>query len=179
MTELHQRVLSEKKTLNGGTRFVVRAVQFEDTKALYVAISRQWLKADTNEWLPSKRGHVFLPADVWTTLADNAEEINQEFAQVLSNGLGGSGRDPERVNERDTSGRLVQPDTDADSGSGAAELDVDETVASRTATVTASEPNRRDKADRKAQTKSAYGGSVTHTAYSDGPSSSKRGFYEH
>ena len=107
MTELHQRVLSDEETFHGGSRFVVREVQFEDTMALYVAISRQWLKADTNEWLPSKRGHVFLPADVWTTLADNAGEIDQEFAQVLSNGLGGSRRDPERVNERDTSGRLT------------------------------------------------------------------------
>ena len=178
MTELHQRVLSEKKTFNGGTGFVVRAVQFEDTKALYFAISRQWLKADTKQWLPSKRRHVFSPTDVWTTPADNAEEINQEFALVLSNGLGGRGRDPERVNERDASDGLVQHDTGADSGSGA-EVDVDEIVTNRNATLTASEPNRRENANRKAQTKSAYGGSVTRTAYSDGPSSSKRGFYEH
>ena len=55
MTELHQHVLSEKHTPNGGTRFVVRAVQFEDTKALYVALSRQWYKSDTKEWLPTQR----------------------------------------------------------------------------------------------------------------------------
>ena len=60
MTELHQHVLSVKHTPNGGTRFVVRAVQFEDTKALYVALSRQWYKSVTKPVVAdATRTHLF------------------------------------------------------------------------------------------------------------------------
>ena len=173
-TELHQHVLSEKHTPNGGTRFVVRAVQFEDTKALYVALSRQWYKSDTKEWLPTQRGHIFLPTDVWTAFADNADLINEEFAQVLANGRGGFGRISNGVVEPAASGRVVQSDGDTESDDGSAKLVIDDAVTSRAATVTESEPpRRRGKVGRNAQAKTSF----APADYTDGPSSSKRAFY--
>jgi hypothetical protein len=177
MTELHQHILSEKQTPNGGTRFVVRAVQFEDTKALYVALSRQWYKSDTKEWLPTQRGHIFLPVDVWTAFADNADLINEEFAQVLANGRGGLGRISNGAAEPAASGRAVQSDADSESDDGSPKLVIDDAVTSRVAAVTESEPPRRrgGKVGRKAQAKASY----APADYTDGPSTSKRAFYGH
>jgi hypothetical protein len=151
-------------------------VQFEDTKALYVALSRQWYESDTKELLPTQRGHIFLPVDVWTAFADSADLINEEFAQVLANGRGGLGRVSNGVAEPATRGRLVQSGADAESDDESAKLVTDDTITSRAAAVTESEPPRhRGKVGRKAQAKTSF----SPADYTDGPSSSKRAFYGH
>jgi hypothetical protein len=178
MTELQQHIVSEKKTQYGGTRFVVRVVQFEDNKVRYVAISKQWYKFATNEWLPSQRGHIFLPIDVWTTLAETCDAINQEFAPFLSNEYSGCGRDTERANEPDASERPVQHDSNF-CRRAEFEFDSDDIVTGRNATKTVADPHRGVDTDCEAQTKATYSSVVTRTANTGGPSSTKRSMFEH
>jgi hypothetical protein len=169
IVELYKHVLSVKTTAIGGTRFVVRAVKFADNKVPYVSVSRQWLKADTDEWLPTKTGHIFLPIDVWKTLAANADQIDREIEQAVSDGSCGSRQGSERANERDAIGRAIPDDTD---GATTGFYICDGTSSNGGSTSNATEQQHRGKNVRKAKA-NAYAGSVTLTAYSEGPSSKR------
>ena len=174
--ELYKYVLSETKAAaNGGTRFVVRAVQFEDNKSPYVVLSRQWFKWDTNEWLPTKSGHIFLPIIAWTSLVANIGQINTEVVHAVSDGSDGRRGDSERADVSDASRRDIPDDTDFYCGGGAAGFGNGDGASCSTAGV--DEPC--GKTARKAKAKAnAYAGNITHTAYSD-EQSRKRHKLEH
>jgi hypothetical protein len=80
-----------------------------------------------------------LPTDVWKAFADNADLINEEFAQVLANGRGVIGRTSNGAAESATSGRLVQSDFDAESDDGSKPVTAD-AVTSRAPAVSETEP---------------------------------------
>jgi hypothetical protein len=170
VTELYQHVVSETKSANGGTRFVVRAVKFENSDNPYVAISRLWYKADINQWLPTSRGHIFLPIAVWKALAANVAQISINIDQSVSDGLPGCGVDSERVAEPDASGRVIL--SAANTGAGSSSF-----YGSDATCYAVSEQQQRSKATRKAQT-NAYAGGDAHASGADG-SSTKRGKFEH
>jgi hypothetical protein len=102
ITELHQHTLFEKDFGASKTRYVVRLIQFEDSKSQYVALSRQWFKADTSQWFPTKTGHIFLPIPAWQALARVASQLNQDFARFTDDGSCRGGRDTERASSATT-----------------------------------------------------------------------------
>jgi hypothetical protein len=118
ITELHQHTLFEKDFGASKTRYVVRLIRFEDSKSQYVALSRQWFKADTSQWLPTKTGHIFLPIPAWHSLAADAPQLNQEFARLSGDGSIRGGRDTERTSPAaiSTASGPSEPTPDCDDG---------------------------------------------------------------
>jgi len=45
--------------------------------SVFVGISKFWLRADTNQWCPSKKGHIYLTPEQWRAFAQRTSGYTQ------------------------------------------------------------------------------------------------------
>lgn len=90
-TEIYSRVIYEKVTDYSSRRFIIRLVQFPNSQEPYVGISKLWLCKETNQWLFTKTGHVFLPLEAWLQVAESAGQVTEELKRALDVYVSGHG----------------------------------------------------------------------------------------
>ena len=116
-----EHIFSEEQSEQGGSRrFVIRVLEFADTRSLSIGFSRQWLTPE-GDWKATKKGHAFFPVKSWCELVACIGDVNEQIKANFENGNG--------------AGRM---------GSNACGSGVDGSYAPTTTTITAADTDGED-----------------------------------
>ena len=89
---LFEHVFSEEKSDKlGSRRFLIRVLEFGDTRSWSIGFSRQWLAPD-GQWIACKKGHAYFPIKTWNELSECFGPVSAQIKAFFENGSGGYGR---------------------------------------------------------------------------------------
>ena len=83
-----EHIFSEEQSEQGGSRrFVIRVLEFADTRSLSIGFSRQWLTPE-GDWKATKKGHAFFPVKSWCELVACIGGVNEQIKANFENDNG-------------------------------------------------------------------------------------------
>ena len=84
---LFEHVFFEEQTEQSSRRFMIRVLEFNDTRNLSVGFSRQWL-APNGEWVAAKKGHAYFSITVWNQLKAQFGAVSDQIEAFFADGNG-------------------------------------------------------------------------------------------